>query len=200
MGGTFDPPHVGHVVPVEEAARQYRLDRVWFIPNSQPPHKSRPDLTDPYHRAAMVALAIQRHPDFLLNTLELEQEKAAFTYDTVRELKNGAGRGHELFFILGTDSFLEIDTWHRYKELISLCEFIIINRGDTEEGLKQNLNRLEATLQKDLTSTFHFSRSACIPVSSSEVRVALSEGRSIAGMVSPEVEEYIRKHSLYQRR
>lgn len=200
MGGTFDPPHLGHVLPVEEAAGQYRLDRVWYIPNSVPPHKSRQDLTDPYHRAAMVALAIQRHPAFLLNTLELGQDLAAYTFDTIRKLREGEGRGHRLYFILGTDSFLEIDTWHRYPELIDMCEFIIINRGDTEEELKQNLNRLEVTLQKNLAKTFHFSRTTIVPVSSSEVRAALSEGRSVSGLVSPEVEEYIRKHSLYQRR
>ena len=200
MGGTFDPPHLGHVVPVDDAARQFQLDQVWFVPNSSPPHKTHPRLTDSYHRAAMVALAIQRYPGFLLNTFELNAQKAAYTFDTVRELRAGVGSGHALFFILGTDSFLELDTWYRYEELIGLCEFIIINRGHTEEELNRNLKRLEVTLQKNLTNTFHFCRSACIPVSSSEIRAAVLEGRSIAGWVFPEVEDYIRKHALYQRR
>ncbi len=67
MGGTFDPPHLGHVVPVEAAASEFHLDRVDFVPSFIPPHKSRPGLTDPYHRAAMVAIALQPYPRFLLS-------------------------------------------------------------------------------------------------------------------------------------
>jgi nicotinate-nucleotide adenylyltransferase len=199
MGGTFDPPHLGHVVPAEEAAREYALDQVWYVPNYVPPHKVRAGITNAYHRAAMVALAIQHYSNFLLNTRELCDEKPAFTFDTMNRLRK-ENSGEKFFFILGTDSFLEIDTWYRYTELIDLCEFIMINRGDNEEGLRRNLERLENTLQKKLGNTFHFSDSAFIPVSSTEVRAALSAGKSVTGMVSPEVEHYIHKHSLYQRR
>lgn len=199
MGGTFDPPHLGHVVPVAAAARQYSLDQVWFIPNYRPPHKTRSDFADAYHRAAMVALALKDHPDFLLDTRELLLGKAAYTVDTIRQLQSENPRTR-FSFILGTDSFLEIDTWYHYSELIDLCEFIIINRGDKEEELKRNLQRLEDTLQKKLADTFHFSGSALIPVSSTQLRAALVAGKSISGTVAIEVEEYIRKHSLYVRR
>lgn len=199
MGGTFDPPHLGHVLPAQEAAREYRLDRVCFIPNYTPPHKTRAGIADPYHRAAMTALAVQRYPSFLLDTRELCEGKAAYTFETMQQLRKENPR-EKYFFILGTDSFMEIDTWYRYAELIDLCEFIIINRGNQEEELKRNLERLESTLQKKLGTTFHFSASTFIPVSSTEVRAAVAAGKPITGMVSPEVEEYIHKHSLYRRR
>jgi nicotinate-nucleotide adenylyltransferase len=199
MGGTFDPPHLGHTLPVREAVRQFALRQVWFLPNNAPPHKVRPNLTDGYHRAAMLALALMNHPDFLIRTTELKLEKPAFTYDTIRLLKSEYPRD-SFFFIMGTDSFLEIDTWRRYSELIDLCEFIIINRGDQEEKLKQNLQHLETTLQKKLGNIFHFTETAFIPVSSTAIRAALSEGKSVTGMLSEEVEAYILKHSLYQRR
>lgn len=199
MGGTFDPPHFGHLVPVATAARQFFLDAVWFIPNYRPPHKTRTDFADAYHRAAMVALALKDYPNFLLDTCELRQEKPVYTVDTIRRLQY-ENPNTRFFFILGTDSFLEIDTWYHYSELIDLCEFIIINRGDKEEELKRNLQRLENTLHKKLDPAFHFSGSAPIPVSSTQLRAALAAGESISGMVPPAVEEYIHKHSLYQRR
>lgn len=200
MGGTFDPPHLGHILPVAEASVEFHLDQVWFIPNSIPPHKTRLGLTDSFHRAAMVALAIQSYPHFLLNTLELNREAPSYTFDTISELRAGSALGHQVFFILGTDSFLEIDTWRRYVELIEICEFIIINRGNTGEELKNNLERLESALNRKLPSRFHFSRAHQLAVSSTEIRNALDEGRPVSGMVPPEVEQYVLKHSLYTRR
>jgi nicotinate-nucleotide adenylyltransferase len=196
MGGTFDPPHIGHTLPVADAAREFGLDRVWFVPNSTPPHKSRPGITDPFHRAAMVALAIQHHPEFLLSTRELTRQQVSYTYDTIVEMQSDFP-ADRLYFVLGSDSFLEIDTWYRYRELIDRCEFIIINRGSDELELKRNLERLERLLQKNLSRSFHFSRFPHVPVSSTEIRTSLEQGKSIRGLVPAEVESYVRRHGLY---
>lgn len=200
MGGTFDPPHLGHVVPVEAAAVEFNLDRVDFVPSFIPPHKSRPGLTDAYHRAAMVAIALQPYARFLLSPEELATAKVRFTVETLTERKEKIRPQDNLFFIMGTDSFLEIDTWRDFRRLIRLCEFIIIDRGDDREVLKSKLNELEKALQLRPGETFHFARAPHLPISSTEIRKALQEGRSVSDRLSPGVEQYIAKHSLYHRR
>jgi nicotinate-nucleotide adenylyltransferase len=200
FGGTFDPPHLGHLVPIEIAVAQFHLDRVWFVPNSIPPHKFREDLTDAYHRTAMLALALQRFPRFLLLPLELNKGNVNFTIDTVKELKQSISSEDSLYFLVGSELFLEIETWRQYARLLRLCEFIIINRGNTEEELKQYLRQLENTLQLDLKNTIHFAKSSHIPFSSTEIRSALAHNQDVSRMLLPEVEAYIRKHELYSRR
>ena len=148
----------------------------------------------------MMALAIQGHPSFLLDTRELCEGKAAYTLETIQQLGKENPQETLLFYPRNRFLSMEIDTWYRYAELIDLCEFIIINRGNQEEELKRNLERLESTLQKKLGTTFHFSASTFIPVSSTQVRAALVAGKSIAGMVSPRSKSTSDKHSLYRRR
>jgi nicotinate-nucleotide adenylyltransferase len=200
MGGTFDPPHLGHVKTVEIAAGEFSLDRVLYIPAYIPPHKQREDLTDPYHRFAMLAIALRHHPDFLLSSVELSQGKVIYTIETVsRFLKNLTGED-ELFFIMGADSFLEFQTWYEYEKLIRLCRFIIIKRGTNNRDLQENLEKLERHLQLDLSQTVHFAHSPEYPISSSEIRASIERGESVSAMLDPEVDAYIHKHSLYKRR
>lgn len=200
MGGTFDPPHLGHILPVAKAADEFSLDKVWFVPTFIPPHKTRKDVTDPYHRAAMVAIALQPYPRFLLSTEELSRGTVRYTVDTIKAWKDRIGSKDRLFFILGADSFLEIETWRSYRRLLQLCDFIIINRGADEEVLKSKLDLLQKPLQLKLKNTIHFSRSSHIPISSTELRKSLRGDASLASWLPPGVWEYISKHSLYQRR
>ncbi len=200
MGGTFDPPHLGHVVPVERAASEFNLDQVWFIPAYIPPHKQTEELTDPYHRAAMVALTIQNFPNFLLSTTELRCADVRFTIDTIEDCSKLIGQEHPLVLLLGSDSFLEIHTWHAYERLIQRCEIIIMNRGEDEEELKKKLEQLENVLQSNLKEKIHFACAPVLPISSTQIRKAIRDGQTVLDMLAPAVEAYIRKHSLYQRR
>lgn len=200
FGGTFDPPHLGHLVPVAAAAEQANLNQVWLMPTYIPPHKVRADITDPFHRTGMVALAIQNYPNFRLSTYELTLGRMSYTVDTIRELKKNLNDDDTIHFIIGTDSFLEIDTWHQWQNLIQLCDFIIINRGTGEKELKQKLEYLENELQTQLSNKFLFAKTPYLPISSTEIRAAASQKESLAGLVSPEVALYIERHALYQRR
>ncbi len=200
MGGTFDPPHLGHVLPVERTASEFNLDQVWFIPAYIPPHKQTEELTDPYHRAAMVALMIQNCSTFLLSTIELRSGHVRFTIDTIEECQKYYGPQYQFLLLLGSDSFLEIHTWHEYARLIQLCEIIIMNRGDEQEELKKKLAHLENVLQVNLSERIRFANAPVLPISSTQIRNAVREGRTVSHMLSPEVAAYIRKHSLYQRR
>lgn len=199
MGGTFDPPHLGHTVPVEVAAAEFDLERVWFVPNSIPPHKKREDLTGSHHRAAMLVLAIRHFPGFLFSPWELQKGAVSYTVETIVRFRQEVGPDDRLFFIMGSDSFFELDTWYEYAHLIRLCELVIINRGTNQGELKQNLTRLENILQLDLKPTVHFSAGPFLPISSSAIRSAVRNGEDTSAMLNPDVQAYINKHSLYRR-
>ena len=199
MGGTFDPPHLGHILPVEIAAAEFHLDWVWFIPAFIPPHKQDQQRTDPFHRTAMLALALKNFPCFRISPLELLRADISFTVDTIRELQSQVEAYDRLFFIMGSDSFLEVHTWYSPAKLLASCDVIVVNRGDENDELRKNLENLEAHLQLSLKESVHFVSSAPIPFSSSEIRRTVSEGGLVSNMVFPEVEAYIKKHCLYRR-
>jgi nicotinate-nucleotide adenylyltransferase len=200
IGGTFDPPHYGHLIPVDTATKEVNLDQVWYMPAYIPPHKVNDRVTDPYHRTAMLALAIQHNPKYRLFPYELKRGKVSYTVYTIREIKQLLPPQVEIHFIIGTDSFLEIDTWHQYENLIQLCDFIIINRGTGQSDLNEKLKYLATALQSNLNDKFHFVSNEVFPISSTEIRAAAAEGKSLKGLVPDEVANYIQRHDLYQRR
>jgi nicotinate-nucleotide adenylyltransferase len=199
MGGTFDPPHLGHIIPVEIAAAEFNLDWVWFIPAFVPPHKQDLRRTDPFHRTAMLALALKNFPRFGISSLELLRGDISFTINTIRELQSYMNSGDRLFFIMGSDSFLEIHTWYSPAELLASCEVIVVNRGSRKDQLLLNLEKLETDLNLKLKGSVHFASSSPLLISSTEIRRLASEGVDVSNMVFPEVEAYISKHRLYRR-
>jgi nicotinate-nucleotide adenylyltransferase len=199
MGGTFDPPHLAHTFPVEIAAAEFQLDWVWFVPALIPPHKQDQNPTDPFHRMAMLALALKNFPLFKISPLELLRGDVSFTVDTIYELKSHLKSEDRLFFIMGSDSFLEIRTWYAPAQLLSSCELIIINRGSVRSELIKNLEQLENSLQLDLKNSVHFASSPHLPFSSTEIRERIRNGKNASAMLSSDVEAYIRKNSLYRR-
>ena len=199
MGGTFDPPHLAHTVCVEIAAAEFHLDSIWFVPAFIPPHKQDQNRTDPFHRMAMLALALKHFHAFRISPLELLRGDISFTVDTIHELKSHAESEDRLFFIMGSDSFLEIHTWYAPAELLRSCELIIINRGSVRSELIKNLEQLEISLQLNLRDSVHFASSPYLPFSSTEIRERIRDGKSASAMLSSDVEAFIRKHSLYRR-
>ena len=199
LGGTFDPPHLAHVIPVEIAAAEFALDRVWYVPAFIPPHKQGQNRTDPYHRMAMLAIALKNYPKFQISTVELDRGDVSFTIDTIRHFQNLKTENDRLFFIMGTDSFLEVHTWYKPAELLGSCDWIIINRGAEISELRKNLEQLEINLQLNLKQTIHFASSPYLPISSTAIRAKLERGESPSAMLNGGVEEYIHKHSLYRR-
>ncbi len=199
MGGTFDPPHLAHTIPVEIAAKEFDLDTVSFVPALIPPHKQSKEQTDPFHRMAMLALAVKPYPSFRISTLELMRRDVSFTVQTIKEIKKTLTEQDRLYFILGSDSFLELSFWYGPRELLQLCELIIINRGNGTDELKNNLAQLENNFQLDLQQKVHTASSRFLPFSSTQIREFLRSGKDVSGMLMPEVESYIHKHSLYRR-
>jgi nicotinate-nucleotide adenylyltransferase len=209
LGGTFDPVHEGHVAAAQAARLALALDRVLFIPSRQPPHRSARPSASAFHRFAMVSLAIAAHPQFVASDVELQRSGPSFTADTLRRLHEAGYRASQLFFVLGTDAFAEIATWHDYPAVLDLAHFAVISRpGQSLDGLAERFPDLAARMRVMTeppraesggpTCAVFLVNAPTPDVSSTGIRERAAGGLSLAGMVAPEVERHIGRHRLYQ--
>jgi len=195
FGGTFNPPHNGHRHIVEGFREQMGLDRVLIIPSYIPPHKAAPDLASGEARLAMCKMTFpEDHYDVL--DIEVEREGKSYTLDTLKEL---IALGYEdLYFLVGDDMLLFLDQWHEPNEILSLCHMVSSVRSD-EVSVEELREYARTHFPKEYEDgRFVFLPMEPFPVSSTEIREKVREGRSIAGLVDPGVEDYIRKEGLYQ--
>ncbi len=193
----------------EAAQKRFHLDRVYFVPSSRPPHKTKPALTPFLHRYAMVALACADHADFHPSTAEAPDGAAPhvfYTYDTVRKYRREHPDDH-LYFIVGADQFLEIPTWKNYEALLDSCDFIIASRpGFRIDALRlvvppEKLGRNQSSDPNTIVlrkSTVHILTTVASHISSTEIRQRLASRKNIHGLVPPRVEEYILGQALYR--
>jgi nicotinate-nucleotide adenylyltransferase len=183
FGGTFDPIHNAHLKIAREAAAQFALDRIWFIPASRPPHKSGVTRTPYEHRYRMVELACAGEPLFEASRLE-EGTQNSYSIETIERVHTLLGASEQLFFLIGADAFAEISTWHRWRDVIASVEFIVVSRPARVYTVPAGarVDRLEGV---DLA------------VSSSAIRHKLAEGDDPVE-VPPAVLAYIREHGLYR--
>lgn len=211
FGGTFDPIHWGHLRSAEEVQEAFSLDRLLFIPASNPPHKKRQPTTSAQDRLEMVRLAIAKNPGFALSTVEISRPGKSYSIDTIRYFAHRQGTRNSLYFILGLDAFREIGSWKDFQEIFPLCHLIVTSRpgcgdslslGDIPVAVRRRFcydRRKKAYRHKSGTHLFFF-RLTDIAISASEIRGRLREGRSIRYLVPWEVETYIKKRGIYQGR
>ncbi|MFD0674083.1 nicotinate-nucleotide adenylyltransferase [Cohnella sp. GCM10027633] len=187
MGGTFDPVHIGHLLAAESAREAAKLDEVWFVPTSIPPHKPQPG-TGTKARCDMLQAAITGNPAFRLETIELEREGASYTIDTVIALQARDPEA-QLYWIIGSDMVNDLPNWRRIDELLERISFIGLERPDQPADDTQ----LPASVRRRLL------RAAMPPlgISSTDIRRRLKEGRSIRYLVPEAVQDYIRRNELY---
>ncbi len=207
MGGTFDPVHVGHLRTAEEAYEELGLEQVMFIPSSDPPHKPGLVVLEFEHRWRMLQLAIAGNPRFVLSDIERRMPGKSYTVNTLRALRKEFP-DRELFFLVGLDAFLEIDTWFRFVEIFRLARIAVLRRpGYGESDLEQVLSRkvFDGYRKDPETGAFvhpemlpvHYLGNAPLEVSSTRIRQLAAEGRSIRYLVPPEVMGYINEKKLY---
>jgi nicotinate-nucleotide adenylyltransferase len=182
FGGTFDPIHCAHLTVAREAAEQFGLDRVLFIPASNPPHKCGAS-ADYEHRYRMVEVACHDQPAFEASRLEAGEGKS-YSIQTIETLKSGLSPADRLFFLIGADAFAEIESWHRAPDVIRAVNFIVVTRPghDYDVPLGATVYRLDTV---------------ALPVSSSEIRKRLGAGEE-PDEIPPPVLSYIREHDLYR--
>ena len=209
LGGTFDPVHVGHLAVAETVLTRLRLDRMLFIPAARPPHKKGHIITSFRHRAAMLELALASFPAYELWPLEEERPGPSFSIDTLRELRLRLGDESRFFFITGFDAFSEINSWKEWDHLLALTAIVVIDRPSHDGG---NMAELVKSLfpgyaagaagvwSAETGENIYSLAMEPVPVSSTGIRKRVQAGQSVASLVPPDVERYIREHSLYIRR
>jgi len=193
FGGTFDPIHIGHLVIAEEAWMELELERVVFIPAGLPPHKLDHVMSPVEHRLAMVELAIASNPHFAVSRVDIDRFGPCYTVDTIELLKDEWGGGVEVYFIMGSDSLLDILTWHNPRRLIRLCRFAVVSRP----GYQVDFDELDALLP-GVASRVQMLNAPELAISSTDIQRRVREGLSIKYQVPEAVEDYIYQQKLYQ--
>ncbi len=191
MGGTFNPPHIGHQVCASEACDQLRLDRVIWVPAHTPPHKEvAAGAPSPEVRAELCRLATQDDPRFEVSEIEIERGGPSYTVDTLRALR--ADRpGDELIFIVGADTALSLPTWHQPEEVSRLAALGIAGRqGVLRRDIVERL--------VDLPVRLEFFDMPRVDISSSEIRRRLAHGHAIDYLVPTAVADHLRRADLYR--
>jgi nicotinate-nucleotide adenylyltransferase len=191
LGGTFDPPHVGHLVLAEEARVRLGLTRVVWVPAGDPWRKSGAAVSTPEHRLAMVRLAVAGNPAFETSTLETDRSGPSFTVDTLAALHD-AEPASELYFIVGADALEDLPNWREPARVIELATLAVAARG----GAKPQAADLDARLP-GLGKRVVWVEMPRIDIQATELRERVASGLSVRYFVPEPVETYIGTHRLY---
>jgi len=196
MGGSFDPLHIGHLIVAQDAVEYLGLSEVVFIPAAIPPHKQHLQRIDSEHRLKMLRLAVESNPKFSVSDVEVQRGGVSYTIDTLKTLHK-VYPDAALLLIVGSDTLVDLHTWHKVEEILELCEVATFLRPgeDSLEAIAEKIPLPEKQKQPLLQNVIDAHR---IEISSSEIRRRLTEGLDIRYLVPPEVETYINEHSLYQ--
>ena len=206
LGGTFDPIHVGHLDAADAASAALALDEIVLIPaHDQPLRLSEPRATD-YHRFALATLAVDDRPAWRVSDMELVRQGRSYTEDTLHALHDCGWEASQLFFILGTDAFAGIASWHGYPGVLDLANFVVIARpGVAIDASTMRVPELRSRISPPPTGAETLDGPARIfllqahtrDVSSTMIRERLASGLPIDDLVPPRVARHIQKHHLY---
>lgn len=205
-GGTFDPIHLGHVVPVIEACEQLGVKQLHLLPCHIPPHKEAPGI-DTQHRVEMIKLVCQHQPLFHLDSRELNRQSHSYSVETLREIRAQKPNVTILFFI-GMDSLASLHKWYRWKEVLNYCHLVVCARPgydlDSEKLNPELEHYLEERICDDKNQLFKspsgqvfVAKTSQIPVSSTEIRTKLASGEDVTDLIPDYVLSYIKQHQLY---
>jgi nicotinate-nucleotide adenylyltransferase len=194
FGGTFDPPHVGHLILASEARSQLGLSRVLWTVTPDPPHKQDQLITALEHRLAMVKLAIEDEPAFEISDVELTRPGPHYTVDTIKLLAEENPEA-EIVPIIGGDSLNDLPAWHEPKELLFAAHWVGVMR---RPGEKTHLQELERELP-GISAKIHYVEAPLLEIASREIRQRVAAGKPYRYYLAEPVYEYIEQHHLYQQ-
>lgn len=193
LGGTFDPPHIGHLWLAETAVNQLNLESVLFLPVGEPPHKFENQLTAVAHRLQMTKLAIQNNPRFLLNSSDSER-LPPHTTATLLPLIQAQYPAAQLWLLLGADSLRDFATWATPAKIIQRCRLAVLDRP----GVTVNWDDLE-TAVPGLNKAVDFLSGPTVALSATEIRNWAFTGNSLHYLVETAVVHYINQNQLYRQ-
>lgn len=181
IGGTFNPPHIGHLIIAEQVANKLGLDKVFFMPNAKPPHVDVKEAIDPIDRARMVQAAIMDNSRFDVELLEVQRGGKSYTYNTMLQLKL-EHPNYEYYFIIGGDEVAYLKTWYRINDLLNLVKFVGVNRPGQPKVSAYPVTWVDVP---DLM------------ISSTDIRKRISHHQSVRYLVPDLVAAYIVENGLY---
>ena len=202
LGGTFDPIHLGHLRLARLAIEKQRLDRLYFVPALSPPHKKMREISDFPARAEMVRLAVAGEEKMDICLVEESLPPPSYTIKTLRHLATGCLAGHELFFVIGSDSLFDLPTWQDYEEILATVHLLVAAREGYANldimarrlGYRIDGDRWHSPGKKNI-----FFLSGHVPtVSSSALRAALKRGEDCP-LLPPAVAAWLRARRLYEK-
>lgn len=188
FGGTFNPPHIGHLIVAGHVLDALTLDTILFVPAAIPPHKGNEGLVAGEHRAEMLRLAIRENSRFELSEVELARGGVSFTVDTLGQLHRDRP-SDQFFLLIGMDNLLEFHSWKSPERILTLATVVVMTRPGFAE--------------KDVPAEMKNKVTICpvpeIGIASRDIRQRVREGKSVHSLVPVAVEEYIRRNGLYAR-
>ena len=191
-GGTFDPIHVGHLIVIENVLNFMNLDKIIVLPSSNPPHKINKQKTDKNIRIEMVRVATFDNPRVEISTFEAESDEVVYTHQTLSYFKNKYPED-EFYYIMGEDSFMTIDTWENYEQILN-DRLIVFARSniDPDSSLVKKVHEIK----KD-NDMIYLINNLNVNISSTLIRDLVKEGKSIKYLVTDPVYNLIKEYDLY---
>ena len=180
FGGTFDPPHIGHLIVAESIMEWGDFDKVIFIPSYKPPHKLE-NISSVYHRINMLKIIIKNKSFFEFSLIDIERKGITYTIDTIIELKKKYVDEKKIFFLVGSDSILDFHKWKDYKSILNSCQIVVAPRP------KFKIDKIS----KDIATKIMVADIPMLDISSSEINERLKKKLSITNFVTKEIEDYI---------
>ena len=195
LGGTFNPVHVGHIEMAKQVLIQYPdIEQLFLMPNHLPAYKDGTQLVSPKDRLSMLFLAVSGIDKVSVSDFEIIQDGYTYTVCTLRQILKKKPT-LKIYFVIGDDSLFSFRKWFEYKEILKLCEILVIARDES----KIEIEKYIASFKNELAyAKFSLVDMEKISVSSSEIRNNCFEGKSISGMVPKNVCTYIEEHNLYK--
>jgi nicotinate-nucleotide adenylyltransferase len=192
LGGTFDPPHYGHLWLAETARQQLQLDEVLFLPVGTPVHKAKHQVSDVVHRKRMVKLALADEPHFSLDTSDVERPRPHAMYSLLT-LMHQAIPAARFWLLLGTDSLRDLSDWIRPEAVVAQCRLAALERA----GVTINWPVLQAAIP-DIRQAVDLLSGPTLNISSTEIRLWASKGYSLRYLLPSAVASYVSRHALYR--
>ncbi len=192
FGGTFDPPHIGHLILAAEARDQLNLDCTIWVLTPDPPHKQGKDIAPLDHRLAMVELAITGDAGFKLSSVDIDRPGPHYAVDTVALLRE-VYPDFELVYLMGGDSLMDLPQWYQPEKLLSIVDAIgVMRRPGDKIDLTELIDALPMLLEK-----LNFVTAPLLEISARQIRLRIHEDRAFRYYVLPTVYEYIKKNGVY---
>jgi len=193
FGGTFDPPHIVHLILASEAAYQFNLSRLFWVLTPDPPHKQEQPITPLHHRLEMTTRVIRDNPIFEFSRIEIDRAGPYYTFDTVTLLAEQEADA-DIFLLIGGDSLRDLPAWHHGAELVAaVCKIGVMRRPNNSFDLSTLEEQLPGLNEKVM-----FIDTLLQNLSSREIRRRVREGRPYRYYVFPSVYEYIESNHLYR--